>query len=99
MFKMFNKNGYSEEMKRHNRALEDLDRAKERFFEEEARSHDREQELRRELEDGDQEPRLDQYYRPNSNNFCDHGKPGKSALSLTSIFMICEELIYIHAMK
>lgn len=35
LFKQFDKNGYSEEMKRHNKALEDLAFAKEKFYENE----------------------------------------------------------------
>ena len=51
LFKMFDKNGYGEEMKRHNLALEELGKQKEKFYEEEVRAHDREQQLRREIED------------------------------------------------
>ena len=51
LFKFFDKNGYSEEMKRHNLALEKLTRDKEKFYEEEVKAHDREQQLRREIED------------------------------------------------
>ena len=51
LFKLFDKNGYSEEMKRHNLALEELGRQKEKFDEEEVKAHDREQQLRRKIED------------------------------------------------
>ena len=51
LFKMFDKNGYQKEMKRHNRALEKLASEKEKFYEMEARKHDRVQELRQKLSD------------------------------------------------
>ena len=51
LFKMFDKNGYSEEMKRHNLALEKLNRDKEKFYEEETLKHDRENQLRREIQE------------------------------------------------
>ena len=51
LFKMFDKNGYDEEIKRHNRATEELSRAKEAFYENETREKDRIQRLREELRD------------------------------------------------
>ena len=48
---MIDKNGYEEEMKRHNLALEKFNRDKERFYEEEVREHDREESLRREIQE------------------------------------------------
>ena len=49
LFKMFDKNGYEKEMKRHNRPLEKLTSEKEKFYELEVRKHDRIQELRQKL--------------------------------------------------
>ena len=51
IFKMFDKGGYEEEMKRHNMALEKFNRDKERFYEEEVKERDREATLRREIEE------------------------------------------------
>ena len=51
LFKMIDKGGYEEEMKRHDLALEKFDRDKERFYEEEVREHDREEALRREIDE------------------------------------------------
>ena len=51
LFKMFDKNGYEQEMKRHNRALEKLASEKEKFYEMEVRKYDRIQELRQQLSD------------------------------------------------
>ena len=51
LFKMLDKDGYNAEMKRHDLAQEKLDRDREKFNEEEARAYDREQQLRREIED------------------------------------------------
>ena len=51
LFKMVDKNGYEKEMKRHNMALEKFNRDKERFYEEEVREHDREESLRREIQE------------------------------------------------
>ena len=45
------KNGYEAEIKRHNKALEDLAKAKEKFYENEVRQHDRIQQLRQQLAD------------------------------------------------
>lgn len=43
-------NNYKKEMKRHNKALEDLSKAKEAFYENEVKQHDRIQEYQRELD-------------------------------------------------
>ena len=51
LFEMFNKDGYEEEMKRHDLAQEKLDRDKQKFYEEEVRKNDREESLRREIEE------------------------------------------------
>ena len=51
LFKMFDKDGYSKEAKRHNLALEKFNRDKEKFAEEEVLKHDRENQLRREMEE------------------------------------------------
>ena len=51
LFKMFDKNGYEEEMKRHNKAVENLAKAKEEFYEKEIKRHDRIQELRQQFAD------------------------------------------------
>lgn len=51
LFKYFDKNGYEAELKRHNSALENLASAKEKFYENEVRQHDRIQELRQQLAD------------------------------------------------
>ena len=48
LFNMFDKDGYSEEMRWHDLAQEELDRQRETFDEEETRAHDREQQLRKE---------------------------------------------------
>ena len=51
LFKLFDKNGYEQEMKRHNRALQKLAFEKEEFYEMEVKKHDRVQELRQQLSD------------------------------------------------
>ena len=51
LFQRLNKNGYEEEMGRHNKALEDLAKARELFSENEIREGDRIQKLRQELSD------------------------------------------------
>ena len=51
LFKMLDKNGYNEEIARHNKANEELSRAKEAFYENETREKDRIQRLREELRD------------------------------------------------
>ena len=51
LFKMFDENGYEQETKRHNIALENLAKAKEEFDEKEVKRNDRIQELRQELSD------------------------------------------------
>ena len=51
LFQHLNKNGYEGEMKRHNKALEDLAKARELFSENEVRVRDRIQKLRQELSD------------------------------------------------
>ena len=48
---MFDKNGYEQEMKLHNTALEKLASEKEKLYEMEVRKHDRVQELRQKLSD------------------------------------------------
>ena len=45
LFKMFDKNGYSKEMKTHNLAIEEFNREKEKVAEEEALKHERENQL------------------------------------------------------
>ena len=50
LFKMFDHNGYAAEMKRHNKSLEQLADAKEKFYENEVRQHDRIQQLQHQLE-------------------------------------------------
>ena len=55
LFKMFDKNGYEQEMKRHNKALEKLASEKEKFYEMEVRKHDRVQELRQKFSDANAE--------------------------------------------
>ena len=49
LFRLINKNGYSEEIKRHNKAMEDLSRAREQWYEEETRRKDEIAEKRQEL--------------------------------------------------
>ena len=51
LFKMLDKNGYEAEMKRHNKALEELAASKEKFYENEVKERDRIQQLRQELAD------------------------------------------------
>ena len=41
LFKAFEKNGYKAEIKKHNKALEDLQKAKETFYQNEVKQHDR----------------------------------------------------------
>ena len=55
LFKMFDKNGYAEEMKRHNQALEELAKAKELFYENEVRQHDKIQELQRRVDEANED--------------------------------------------
>ena len=49
LLKAFDKNGYEAEIKRHNNALEDLQKAKETFYQNEVKQHDRIQQLRQQL--------------------------------------------------
>ena len=51
LFKHLDKNGYAEEMSRHNRAVENLARSKELFCEREVLKHDEIQRLRQRLAD------------------------------------------------
>ena len=51
LFKMFDKNGYEQEMKRHNLAMEELQKAREEFNEKEIKRNDRIRELRQQLSD------------------------------------------------
>ena len=55
LFKMIDKNGYEKEMKCLNLALEKLQKAKEEFYENEVKRHDRIQELRQQLADANRE--------------------------------------------
>ena len=55
LFKMFGKNGYAEEMKRHNLALEKLAEAKELFYENEVREHEKIQELQRKVDEANED--------------------------------------------
>ena len=54
LFKMFDKNVY-EEIKRHNKALEELVASKEKFYQNEVKEHHRIQRLRQELADANEE--------------------------------------------
>ncbi len=55
LFKMFDKNGYEKEIKRHNLVTEVLVKAKEKFYKEEVRRKDKLQELRQEMADANQD--------------------------------------------
>ena len=52
---MLDKDGYNKEIKRHDLALEKFNRDKEKFDEEEILKHDRENQLRREIEDANRD--------------------------------------------
>ena len=52
LFKAFDKNGYETEIKRHIKALEELAKAKEAFYQNEVKEHGRIQKLRQQLADG-----------------------------------------------
>ena len=49
LFHLLDKNGYSDEVKRHNKAMEDLTRAREKWYEEEVRRKDEINRRRQEL--------------------------------------------------
>ena len=51
LFKMLDKNNYEAEIKRHNKALEDLSKAKDAFYENETKQQDGIQQLRQQLSD------------------------------------------------
>ena len=51
LFKLFDSNGYEQEMKRHNLAMEQLEKVREEFNEKEIKRNDRIQELRQKLSD------------------------------------------------
>ena len=51
LFKSLDKNGYEAEIKRHNKALEDLAKGKELFYQNEVKERDRIQQLRQQLAD------------------------------------------------
>ena len=55
LFKSFDKNGYEAEIKRHNKALEDLAKAKEAFYQNEVKQHDRIMQLRQQLADANKD--------------------------------------------
>ena len=55
LIEMIDKNRYAEEMKRHNQALEELAKAKELFYENEVRQHDKIQELRRRVDEANED--------------------------------------------
>ena len=55
LFKMIDKSGYEEEIKRHYKALEELVASKEKFYENEVKEHDRIQRLRQELADANED--------------------------------------------
>lgn len=52
LFKIFDKSGYEREQKRHDLAVEQLEKQKEQFYDEEIRRNDKMQELRQKLNDG-----------------------------------------------
>ena len=49
LFKAFDKSGYEAEVKRHNKALEELAKAKEAFYQNEVKEHDRIQQFKQQL--------------------------------------------------
>ena len=51
LFKVLDKNGYEAEIKRHNKALEDLAKAKETFYQNEVKQRDKIMQLRQQLAD------------------------------------------------
>lgn len=51
LFQHLNKSGYEKETKRHNKALEELAKAKESFYENEVKNRDRIQQLRQRIKD------------------------------------------------
>ena len=51
LFKMIDKNGYEKEMKRHNLTMEELSKAKERWYENQVEKKNKIQEMRQELSD------------------------------------------------
>ena len=55
LFKSFDKNGYEAEIKRHNKALEDLAKAKEAFYQNKVKQHDRIMQLRQQLADANKD--------------------------------------------
>ena len=55
LFRMLDRNGYEAEMKRHNKALEELAASKEKFYEIEVKQRDRIQQLRQELSDANED--------------------------------------------
>ena len=55
LFKAFDKSEYEDEVRRHDRALEKLSRAKEAYYERELKSRDRIQRLRQQLADANQD--------------------------------------------
>ena len=52
---MFDKNGYADEIKRHNLGLEELAKPRELFYENEVRQRDKIQELRRRVDEADED--------------------------------------------
>lgn len=53
LFKVLDKNGYEKEMERHNRAMENLTRDKEKLYEEQVKKNNRLAKLRQEVADAD----------------------------------------------
>ena len=51
LFKMIDKNGYEKEIKRHNLAMEELSKAKEKWYENQVEKKNKIQEMRQELSD------------------------------------------------
>ena len=55
LFKSFDNNGYLDEVRRHNKALEDLAKSKEVYYENEVKRRDKIQRLRQQLSDANQD--------------------------------------------
>ena len=95
LFKIIYKNGYEQEMKRHNRALKQLAASKEKFYENKVKQHDRIQRLRQELADANEDlertnKALDTLRRVQSIEY--HGQTFNRELQLSDFYKPSKEM-------
>ena len=95
LFKMLDKNVYEAEIKRHNKALEELAPSKEKFYENEVKQRDRIQQLRQELADANDDiertnKALDMLRRVQTIQY--NGKTFNREPQLSDFYQPCKEM-------